>query len=564
LKMVWGLEMKVLLIHAEDFSYDARSKALKEAEEDIEGRRHIRVQNALVVFIAVEKCDCNASWEHFSNVAQDICHHAHNVKAENIVLYPYAHLSSKLARARCALSVLKELEIALRDVCNNTVNIIRAPFGWYKAFKITCYGHPLSELSREYGMSGTPSSLKPSELIKQLDCNIILKENSNSRILEPGTTEYANIVNLIEQLMNPTKSTLNRNYADKIRLIINKFGIFAPYFIGKGEVVITEIRKLNEKIAQQICGATLSKVTSLRGYIATREMLGTDLHGLCSSVYLGMKKSGVIDYAENRALLTEVTWVGNTTHGKREDPLYSDTTPVFIQAFHDALEALGSAINLTSTIAKVLTQSMNISKLTATVIGKKNIVRDVVDKLKLVRVVGVACNVSEEFLEITLATKLGRAYIPLTSVSILFSEGSLPAAVASTLTGPFLRLIYVIFDNALQMKDSGKTPYIPTCITPVQVRIIPVKCEHRDHAEKVYNKLISAGIRADIDARDTSLGKRIRDAGKEWIPYVVVIGDREVISGMINVRMRVEGVQRSMSVDDLVRIIKATCPYIYE
>ncbi len=556
--------MRVLLIHAEDFSYDVKSRALREAEENIKGREHVCVRNALVVFTTVEQGDCNASQEYLSSIAQDICRHVHNVKAENIVLYPYAHLSSNLAKAECALRILKELETSLRGVCTD-VSIMRAPFGWYKAFKIACYGHPLSELSREYHVGSASVSLKTLRLIEQLKCEILLKEDNDLQLLEPSTAKYVNVVNLLEQLMSTGRNTLDKGYMSKVRLLASKFGVLNRNFLGKGEIIVAEIRRLNEKVIQQVGGiTTLSKVMSLGGYIVAGERLGTDLHALCSSVYSNMKESGIINDTENKALLTEVSWIGDAVYDKGGgDPLSSDTSPIFIQVFRDASKALSSVANIINIVAEVLTKCMGL-ELIAVVIGKKNTVREVLGKLRLARTIGVACNANDsEFLEIALTTTLGKTRIPLTSATLLHSnDSSSSVAVASTLTGPFLRLIYTVFSNALQMMNSGKTPYIPACVSPVQVRVIPVKPEHRDYAEKVRSRLVSEGIRADVDARNISLGRRIRDAGREWVPYIVVVGDREVLSGTVNVRMRVEGIQRSMSVDDLIRAVKATCPYI--
>ena len=557
--------MKILLVHAKDFSYEVKSKAIPGAEENIDERKHIHTQNTLVVFTSIEQDDCTASPEQLSNIAQDICSHTHNIKARSIVLYPYAHLSSNLAKPECALRVLKNLEIALREICTD-VSVLRAPFGWYKSFQITCYGHPLSELSREYRIGSASASLKPSELIEQLKCEILLKEENDLRLLEPGTAEYVNAINLLEQLMGTRKDTLDRGYMGRVRLLASKFGVLNQNFLGKGEVIVAEIRRLNEKVIQRVGGiTTLSKVMSLGSYTVTRERLGTDLHALCSSVYFNMKESGIINDAESKALLTEVSWIGDTVCGRGGDPLSSDTAPIFIQVLHDASKALSSAVDIINIVAEVLTKCIGI-EIIAVVTGKKNIVKEVLSKLRLARAIGVACNANNgDFFEIALTTALGKTRIPLTSVTLLSSsDSSSSVAIASTLTGPFLRLIYTVFSNALQMMDSGKTPYIPACVSPVQVRVIPVKPEHRDYAEKVRSRLVNEGIRADIDARNIGLGRRIRDAGKEWVPYIVVVGDREVLSGTVNVRMRAEGIQRSMSVDDLVRIVKTTCPYIYE
>ena len=62
------------------------------------------------------------------------------------MVYPYAHLSSDLANPKIAQQILIELESSLKT---EGYTVKRSPFGWYKAFKISCKGHPLSELSKE-------------------------------------------------------------------------------------------------------------------------------------------------------------------------------------------------------------------------------------------------------------------------------------------------------------------------------------------------------------------------------------------------------------------------------
>ena len=71
---------------------------------------------------------------------------AGKVGAQRIVLYPYAHLSSSLAKASSSIKILHGAEAILKD---NGHEVYASPFGWYKSFNISCKGHPLSELSRE-------------------------------------------------------------------------------------------------------------------------------------------------------------------------------------------------------------------------------------------------------------------------------------------------------------------------------------------------------------------------------------------------------------------------------
>jgi threonyl-tRNA synthetase len=79
---------------------------------------------------------------------------------------------------------------------------------------------------------------------------------------------------------------------------------------------------------------------------------------------------------------------------------------------------------------------------------------------------------------------------------------------------------------------------LPVWLAPIQARVLPVADRHRSRAQEVAGLLRSAELRVDVDARSQPLGARVRDGEREKIPYLVVIGDREVDSGAISVRGR--------------------------
>ncbi|HHF58964.1 MAG TPA: threonine--tRNA ligase, partial [Thermoplasmatales archaeon] len=137
--------MKLLLIHSDFIEYEAKSKAIKNPEEVGEERKKGKMDDALVAFIAVEKKDEKNLQGAIESGCEEIEKVANELKTQNIMLYPYAHLSSDLARPKIAMEILKGMEENLRE----RFNVGRAPFGWYKSFKISCKGHPLSELSRD-------------------------------------------------------------------------------------------------------------------------------------------------------------------------------------------------------------------------------------------------------------------------------------------------------------------------------------------------------------------------------------------------------------------------------
>jgi threonyl-tRNA synthetase len=96
----------------------------------------------------------------------------------------------------------------------------------------------------------------------------------------------------------------------------------------------------------------------------------------------------------------------------------------------------------------------------------------------------------------------------------------------------------------------------PLWLAPVQVRLLPVGEGHRDDARAVASELEAAGLRVEVDARDETVGKRIRDAEVAKVPYVVVYGDRESRDSLA-IRER-GGVQSTKSLDELRDELLAT------
>ncbi|MCK4458983.1 MAG: threonine--tRNA ligase, partial [Methanosarcinales archaeon] len=113
-----------------------------------------------------------------------------------------------------------------------------------------------------------------------------------------------------------------------------------------------------------------------------------------------------------------------------------------------------------------------------------------------------------------------------------------PTILHCSPSGAIERCIYALLEKAHLTSEAGGVPTLPTWLSPTHVRLIPVADRHIEYAEGVARAL--SGVRVDIDNREETVGKRIRAAGREWIPYVVVIGDKEVESGVLSVTIRAE------------------------
>lgn len=97
----------------------------------------------------------------------------------------------------------------------------------------------------------------------------------------------------------------------------------------------------------------------------------------------------------------------------------------------------------------------------------------------------------------------------------------------------------------------------PTWLAPVQVQVIPVSNEvHFDYAKGVIEKLQAAGLRVEMDERDEKLGYKIREAQMQKIPYMLVLGDKELESGFVNVRKYGEQNSESISFDEFLSRIQ--------
>ncbi|MDN3449104.1 threonine--tRNA ligase [Planococcus sp. APC 3906] len=98
----------------------------------------------------------------------------------------------------------------------------------------------------------------------------------------------------------------------------------------------------------------------------------------------------------------------------------------------------------------------------------------------------------------------------------------------------------------------------PTWLAPVQVEVIPVSLDaHSAYAKEVQEKLQSHKLRVDIDERDEKLGYKIREAQMQKVPYMIVIGDKELESGSVNVRKYGEQQSESMPFDDFLKMIQS-------
>lgn len=98
---------------------------------------------------------------------------------------------------------------------------------------------------------------------------------------------------------------------------------------------------------------------------------------------------------------------------------------------------------------------------------------------------------------------------------------------------------------------------LPVWLCPVQVKVLNIADSHLGYANKVKDVLLNNGVRVELDSRNEKIGKKIREAQLEKVPYMLIIGDKEVEEGKVSVRHRKEGDKGAMGLDDFVELIKA-------
>ena len=96
----------------------------------------------------------------------------------------------------------------------------------------------------------------------------------------------------------------------------------------------------------------------------------------------------------------------------------------------------------------------------------------------------------------------------------------------------------------------------PTWLAPVQVKVLPISDKYMDYAEKVKAALDAENIRAEVDTRSEKIGYKIREAQKNKIPYMLVVGQKEEEDGVVSVRSRFKGDEGQTSLESFIENIK--------
>jgi threonyl-tRNA synthetase len=123
----------------------------------------------------------------------------------------------------------------------------------------------------------------------------------------------------------------------------------------------------------------------------------------------------------------------------------------------------------------------------------------------------------------------------------------MPWVIHRAIFGSFERFIGILLEHF-----NGALPF---WLAPVQTAILPVSEKHKEYAEKILAELIKKEIRAELHAADDTLGKRIRGAELQKIPFLLVVGEKEMTAQTVAVRERKIGDRGTMNLESFINLV---------
>jgi threonyl-tRNA synthetase len=594
--------MRILQLHSNFIVYKPVEKEIAQAEET--EKKEKRLDELIVLFTAVEEGDNLTVAEKAIDEVQAFLE---KLGINRILIYPYAHLSSRLAKPSEALKIVKSMESYARE---KGIETHRAPFGWNKQFAISVKGHPLAEQSRAILPVGTKESKdeeKISEAVKAEEklksCWYILQ--THGKMVPVDEFKFKGHENLqkfsryeiskvrASQQMPPHVILMkkleiadyelgsdpgNIRWYPKGRLIkalletfvsakMNEYGAMevetpvmydfqhpslADYlnrFPARQYLLKSEDKELFLRFAAcfgqflMVHDAQFSyrqlpmKVYELTRYSFRREKSGEvvglrrlrafsmpDCHAFCADLEQA-KKEFVIRFKLCMRILEEIG-------------LNKDDYELGIRFTKDFYEENKKFI---SSLAKIFGKPMLVEMWSERFFyfvlkWDMNYV-DNQDK---------AAALSTDQIDVENAKRYGITFVDEKG------EKQYPLILHCSPSGAIERDVYALLEKAYKMQKKGKAPMLPFWLSPTQVRLVPVSDSFLKDVEKFAEEMEAHHIRVDIDDRPLTLQKKVREAEMEWVPCVIVVGQKELESGVLPIRDRSSGGLRKLRLVDFV------------
>ena len=593
--------MRILQLHSNYIAYKPVQKEISMAEDA--DKKEIRLEELVVLFTAVEEGDDVKSAQ---NAIDEVQSFLEKLGVNRILIYPYAHLSSKLAKPSKALEIVKAMEAYAGK---RGIETFRAPFGWNKQFTISIKGHPLAEQSRVIlpAEATEEKEEKVSEAVKAEE-----KLKSSWHILQPDGkmvpveefkfkghgdlqrfARYEISKVRASQQMPPHVTLMKRleiadyelgsdpgniRWYPKGRLIkslleqyvsakMNEYGAMevetpvmydfhhpslADYvnrFPARQYLLKSEDKELFLRFAAcfgqflMVHDAQFSykhmpmKVYELTRYSFRREKSGEvvglrrlrafsmpDCHAFCTDLKQAQK-----EFVTRFKLCMEIL---------AQIGLKKDEYEVGIRFTKDFYEKNKKFV---ASLAKIYGRPM-----LAEMWSERFFYFVLKWDMNYVDNQDKAAALSTDQIDVENAKRYGIAYVDEKG------EKQLPLILHCSPSGAIERDVYALLEKAYKDQKSGKAPMLPVWLSPTQIRLIPISDNFLKDVEKIAEEMERHCIRVDIDDRTSTLQKRVREAEMEWVPYIVVVGQKELESGVLPVRERSSGEMRRLKLEKLI------------
>ena len=590
--------MRILQLHCDNISYEPTKKEIQSAEEI--DPKPVSIDEVVVCFVAVEKDDTeDVAKDGISQIKESM----KKIGCSKLLLYPYAHLSSDLSAPSTALSLLKLMESECTEL-----EVSRAPFGWTKSYNVKVKGHPLAESSKVitagekkeqtsqaleseskiksywYILSpdGTMVEFDKFNFSKHKKLEILAKyESDKKRTSDEPPPHVALMKKLAIADYEPASDHGNMRYFPNGRLIK---GLLEQYVTNKvkdygGYEVETPIMYdshhpsmesyFNRFPARQYNIDADGKKLFLRfaacfGQFLMAHDLQMSYKNLPYRLYeltrysfrreqsgelVGLRRLRAFTMPDCHAFCKDIPQAIDEFR-KRFDLSRDVLTNVGIE--HDDYEM---AIRFTEDFYNenknlILDMVKKLDKPVLVEMWKERFFYFVLKwEFNYIDNLGKASALSTDQIDVENGERYGIEFVDENNSTIN------PIILHNSPSGAIERVMYALLEKCAKDAKEGRKPMFPLWLAPTQVRIIPLKDEFLEFSQKLSDKLTAQNIRVDIDDRNESIGKRIRESEKEWIRYVLVIGEKEVGSANLSVRDRTQSDVKEISFDNFVEEI---------
>jgi threonyl-tRNA synthetase len=601
----------MLQIHSDGFSYEAKRKALKNAEE-VKEKVYKTKDSCLINFIAAETTDAQDAGTAAKATADLIAKAAEEVKEKNIIIYPWVHLTENPSKPNVALKLLKSVA---KDLTERGFNVVRVPFGWYKAFELHCKGHPLAERSKVLDISKQIAKGADVDVTEGEDLTAIAAEEkatSEFFIMEPGGKvtgikefNYAKFkeLKLYVEYETAKDRTVHEPPAHielmkKLELVDYEPGSDAGNFRWPPRG-LTLKKAIEERVTEEMVdyGAHVLQTPLIYDY--EHPSLKSYLQRFPSRQYI--VRSGEKDYfARYSACFGQFLLISQAQVSYKQLPLkLFEIAPSYRREQSGELAGIrrGRAFTMPdiheivadeeAAKAAVLRQLEFVEKLHAELEisyevsfrllrsfyeANKDFITAVIDRIGKPVMIEVFDERYAYFIfkgewnvvdDQKKAACLGTIQIDVENserfdIKYVAEDGKekFPLILHTSPSGSIERILYGVLEHANKQMKVGKVPHLPLWMTPVQVRFTPVDDSFVNYCLELGKTLDAAGVRYEIDDRSQTVGKKVRSAEKLWIPYICVIGAQEKESGELAVRRREMKDQVKMTIDELAKTIQ--------